>query len=150
MPYARDAVFMGAVVKGNGLADKTIRTYLRNDAGLLVDVTNRLKEAKQPKEDMQALLIKAIAQAAENGHPFTHTGAAGVYDQRNKLPSIFHEMGKHKITNLVQDLLNAKPPLLVKGMAKGSTIDKWLDVPNGPFARGVGEFALGADEVSDE
>ena len=32
------------------------------------------------------------------------------------------------------------------GMASGSKEDKWLDVPTGPFARGVGQFVFGADE----
>ena len=44
----------------------------------------------------------------------------------------------------VQTLLNEG--VLIKGMAAGAKEDKWLDVPNGPFAKGVGEFALGADE----
>ena len=45
---------------------------------------------------------------------------------------------------MVQELLNESA--LVKGMASGSKEDKWLDVPNGPFAKGVGEFVLGADK----
>ena len=45
---------------------------------------------------------------------------------------------------MIQDLLN--DTVLVKGKASGSKEDKWLDVPNGPFANGVGEFVLGADE----
>ena len=32
------------------------------------------------------------------------------------------------------------------GWASGSKEDKWLDVPTGPFARGVGQFVFGADE----
>ena len=45
---------------------------------------------------------------------------------------------------MVQDLLNES--VLVKGKASGSKEDKWLDVPDGPFAKGVGEFVLGADK----
>ena len=32
--------------------------------------------------------------------------------------------------------------------AKGSSSERWLDVPGGPFALGVGELALGAGEAA--
>ena len=148
-PFARNAVFQGAVVKANGPADRTIRTYLRAPTGLLVDVTARLRDHRRPDEDLKDALVGAIARAAENGHPFTHTGGAGIYQQRHRLPAAFHAMGRKRLQDLVQNLLNARPPVLVKGMASGSKEDKWLDEPTGPFARGVGEFVHGADEAGE-
>jgi len=145
-PFARNTVFQGAVVKANGPADRTIRTFLRAPTGLLVDVTPRLRESRLPEQDLIDTLVAAIARAAENGHPYTHTGGSGVYQQRHRLPSAFHEMGRKRLQDMVQDLLNRRPPALVKGMASGSKEDKWLDVPTGPFARGVGQFVHGADE----
>ena len=147
--FARNAVFQGAVVKANGPADRTIRTYLRAPTGLLVDVTARLRDHRRPDEDLKDALVGAIARAAENGHPFTHTGGAGIYQQRHRLPAAFHAMGRKRLQDLVQNLLNARPPVLVKGMASGSKEDKWLDEPTGPFARGVGEFVHGADEAGE-
>ncbi len=58
-------------------------------------------------------------------------------------------MGRKRLQDMTQELLNARPPVLVKGMASGSKEDKWLDVPAGPFARGVGEFVHGADEAGE-
>ena len=141
---ARNAVFQGAVVKANGTVDRTIRTYLRAATGLLIDITERLDERRTAAAELTEALVTAIAKAAESGHPFTHTGGAGVYRQRHRLAAVFHEVTRKRIEALVQDLLNES--VLVKGKASGSKEDKWLDVPNGPFAKGVGEFVLGADK----
>ena len=145
----RNAVFQGAVVKANGPADRTIRTYLRAPTGLPVDVTGRLRERRMAAAELTESLVASIARAAENGHPFTHYGGAGVYRQRHRLASVFHGLGRDPLQDMVQDLLSARPPVLVKGMASGSKEDKWLDVPTGPFARGVGEFVHGADESEE-
>lgn len=148
-PYTRNAVFQGAVVKANGPADRAIRTFLRAPTGLLVDATERLREVRRPEQDLLEALVEAVASAAENGHPFTHTGGTGLFKQRHRLPVLFHDMARNKIEGLVQDLLNARPPVLVKGMAEGSKELKWLDVPAGPFARGVGQFVHGAHETGE-
>jgi len=148
--YIRNAIYQGAVVKANGPADRTIRTYRRVETGLLVDVTEKLKESRLPVKDLSDMLVTAVIQAAEDGQPFTHTGNSGVFKQRNRLPVVFHDMGRNKIEKLVQDLLNARPPVLVKGMSDGSKELKWLDVPDGPFARGVGHFTHGAHRVPEE
>ena len=148
--YVRNAIYQGAVVKANGPADRTIRTYRRVETGLLVDVTEQLKECRLPVSDLSDMLVAAVIQAAEDGQPFTHTGNSGVFKQRNRLPVVFHDMGRNKIEKLVQDLLNARPAVLVKGMSEGSKELKWLDVPDGPFARGVGDFTHGAHRVPEE
>ena len=140
----RNAVFQGAVVKANGTVDRTIRTYLRASTGLLVDVTERLDERRTATAELSEALVTSIARAAESGHPFTHTGGNGVYRQRHRLAGVFHDVTRKRIEALVQELLNES--VLVKGKAAGSKEDKWLDVPDGPFAKGVGEFVLGADK----
>lgn len=148
-PFARNAVFQGAVVKANGLADRAIRTFLRAPTGLLVDATERLREVRRPEQGLMDALAEAIASAAENGHPFTHTGGTGMFKQRHRLPVLFHDVARNRIEGLVQEMLNARPPILVKGMAEGSKELKWLDVPAGPFARGVGQFVHGAHETAE-
>ena len=140
----RNAVFQGAVVKANGTVDRTIRTYLRAPTGLLIDITERLDERRMATAELTEALVAAIARAAENGHPLTHTGANGVYRQRHRLAAVFHDATRKRIEALVQELLNES--VLVKGKASGSKEDKWLDVPAGPFAEGIGKFVLGADK----
>ena len=140
----RNAVFQGAVVKANGPADRTIRTYMRAPTGLPVDVTRRLRASRMAAAELSEVLVASIARAAGNGHPFTHTGGSGVYRQRHRLAAVFHDVGRDRLEAMVQEQLNEQ--VLIKGMAAGSKEDKWLDIPSGPFARGVGEFVHGADE----
>ncbi len=142
----RNVVFQGAVVKANGLADRTIRTYLRAPTGLLVDVTRSLLKRRVAAAELSEALVSSIARAAENGHPFTHYGGAGIFQQRHRLPPALHAVGRRHLQTMVQELLSVRPPVLVKGMASGSKEDKWLDVPDGPFARGEGDFVHGADD----
>ena len=123
----RNAVFQGAVVKANGLADRTIRTYLRAPTGLLIDITERLQERRVAAAELTEALVASIARAAKKGHPFTHYGGTGVYRQRHRLAIVFHDVSRNRLQDMIQDLLNDK--LLVKGKASGSKEDKWLDVP---------------------
>jgi hypothetical protein len=140
---SRGLVYQGAVVKTNGPANKEIRTYFRSDIGLLEDISDRLKQNGYPDYSLTDSLVKSIAYAAQEGHPFTHTGGPGIYKQRHRLASTFHNLSRHRIEQLVQNLLNEG--VIVKGMAVGSKEDKWLDVPGGNFALGIGEFQLGAE-----
>ncbi|WP_395461539.1 AAA family ATPase [Wolbachia endosymbiont (group A) of Therophilus tumidulus] len=137
-----NAVYQGAIVKSNGSTDRSIRTYLRSSTGLLEDISEEFKLKKLSDEYLKKILVQAIAVAAEEGHPFTHTGGPGVFKQRHRLPTAFHDVSRHKLEHLAQILLNENK--VVKGMATDSKEDKWLDIATGPFARGEGEFKLGA------
>ncbi|WP_341810245.1 MULTISPECIES: AAA family ATPase [unclassified Wolbachia] len=143
----QNALFHGAVVKANGLADRTVRTYLRNqETGLLEDITIQLTVKNASEKDLKICLIDAVTRSAASGHPFTHTGSTGVYKQRHRLPEVFHSMGRDRLERMVQELLQVKQ--LVKVMSTGSREDKWLDIPTGPFACGIGKFTPGAEDFS--
>ncbi|WP_341823088.1 AAA family ATPase [Wolbachia endosymbiont (group A) of Clivina fossor] len=135
-------IYQGAVVKSNGAADRSVRTYLRSSTGLLEDISEQINAIKSSDEELKNILIHYIKLSAHEGHPFTHTGGPGIFKQRHKLPPMFHNVSRHKLERLVQSLLNDNR--VVKGMAADSKEDKWLDVPTGPFARGEGKFKLGA------
>ncbi|MGI9282438.1 MAG: AAA family ATPase [Endozoicomonas sp.] len=139
--------YQGAVVKSNGPADRTLRTFKRNGVGLLEDLTGRLSGASSSEYELLVALSGAVRMAASRGHPFTHTGGNGIYVQRHRLPDMFHHLSRHKLESMVQALLSERPPRLVKGVAKGSRDHKWLDSSMGPFAKGKGEFSEGADSV---
>ncbi|APR99014.1 AAA family ATPase [Wolbachia endosymbiont of Folsomia candida] len=137
-----NAVYQGAIVKSNGLTDRNIRTYLRSSIGLLEDVSEQLNLNTLSDGYLKKVLMQAIEISSQKGHPFTHTGGPGVFKQRHRLPTAFHDISKHRLERLVQSLLNEGK--IVKGMASDSKEDKWLDVLNGPFARGEGNFSMGA------
>src|SRR5262249_52436850 len=90
---APNAVYYGAVVKSNGPADRTLRTYLRAPTGLLVDVTAPLRDGGKPESELKKMLVACITVAAADGHPFTYSGEAGVHRNRQRLPAPFHNMG---------------------------------------------------------
>jgi hypothetical protein len=136
------AIYQGTIVKSNGAADRSIRTYLRSPTGLLEDISEQINSIKSSDEELKNVLIQYIKLSAQEGHPFTHIGGPGVYKNRHRLPPMFHNISRHRIERLVQSLLNEHK--VVKGMAIDSKEDKWLDIPIGPFARGEGKFKLGA------
>ncbi|WP_422137672.1 AAA family ATPase [Endozoicomonas sp. ALC020] len=142
--------YQGAVVKSNGPADRTIRTYKRNSIGLLEDLTARIKGQQPSTYDLLGVLAGGIRMAASRGHPFTHTGVNGVFKHRHRLPEAFHHMPRHKLENMVQELLNERPPRVVKGTLLGSKEQKWLDSPWGLFADGKGRIEEGADRLKND
>ena len=147
-----NSVYQGAVIKSNGKADRKTRTYLRSNTGLLQDITDQIqltknKYDKSLNDTFKQGMIETIANSAKAGHPFTKTGEAVVFKQRERLPAIFHDISKHSLERMVQDLLQDKQILTCR--ADGSKTTKWLDVPNGPFACGTGEFVHGAEIVQN-
>lgn len=140
-PFARGRVVMGAVVKANGKANLKVTTFLRDPRGLLLDRSQDLRRPSQTDVDLLPALKAAIARAAAEGKPYTKTGGNGVYERRHELPAAFHTVGKHRLAEWVGALLERAE--LVMAMAQGSTVVKWLDVPNGPVARGEAEFVVG-------
>jgi hypothetical protein len=142
VPYAPNRIVFGGVVKANGAARRVLSTYARNDFGLLVDRSAALGVQAVDLSDLRAVLVVAIEAAAEAGQPFTKTGKAGVWENRERLPDELRPLPRAKLAGLVDEALEAGE--IVKATAKGEKAAGWLDVPNGPFAHGIGEFRTGA------
>ncbi len=140
-PFERGRVVMGGVVKANGRANLRVTTFLRDARGLLVDRSQDVARAGKSDVDLLPALKAAIARAAAEGQPYTKTGGNGVYERRHELPEAFHAIGKHRLADWVGSLLDREE--LVKAMAQGSKLVKWLDVPGGPVASGQAVFVTG-------
>ncbi len=138
-------VVLGGVVKANGAARRIISTYVRNDHGLLVDKTALLGSATPPTGDLIGALVVTIEAAASAGAPFTKTGASGVFEMRERLPGELKVLSKSRLHGLVDDALGKS--LIVRSAAKGEKIAKWLDVPGGYFATGLGSFTTGSVRI---
>lgn len=139
------AIVRAAVVKSNEPADRSVRTLVRSPIGLLEDRTAELAPVTAEEIDGAALerLVDAIAAAAADGRPFCkRSPSAGVHARREELPEPFKHLGRNRLEAVVQRLL--EEGRVVGCTAKGSRLTRWLDVPDGPFARGVGEFRTGA------
>jgi hypothetical protein len=143
--YAPNAVVHLAAVKSNDGADRTERTLLRDPAtGALRDVTAALIVRRARRADLGDALVAAVAAKAKAGRPFTKTGVNGLYERRAELGEAFADVAKHTLTGVADDLL--QDGRLVAALASGTAV-KWLDVPEGPFARGSGKFAAGASRA---
>ncbi|WP_250972458.1 AAA family ATPase [Agrobacterium rosae] len=138
-------VVLGGVVKANGAARRIISTYVRNEHGLLVDKTALLGSSTPPTGDLIGALVVTIEAAANAGSPFTKSGASGVYEMRERLPDELRSLSKARIHALVDTALDDTK--IVKTAAKGEKIAKWLDVPGGHFATGLGSFTTGAPHL---
>jgi hypothetical protein len=138
-------VVLGGVVKANGAARRVISTYVRNEHGLLVDKTALLGSSTPPTGDLIGALVVTIEAAANAGSPFTKSGASGVYEMRERLPDELKALSKSRLHGLVDDALSKT--MIVRTAAKGEKIAKWLDVPGGYFATGLGTFTTGAVRI---
>ena len=96
------------------------------------------------KEQIELLdcLVMAIKKAAINGQPFTKTGGNGLYDRRSELPDELATVSRDRLVGMTDALLELGR--LVLCVADGSKLKKWLDVPGGEFALGVGQFQIGS------
>lgn len=143
--WARNRVMKGCLVKSNGPGDREIKTWIRSEAGLLEVRNEQLRSvARERTPALLDSLAAACAEAAQRGQPFTKTGANGLFMRRQELPVELRSLARHPLETYAQRLLEAKR--LVLCIAKGSTSKKWLDVPDGDFALGMGQFATGATE----
>jgi hypothetical protein len=91
--------------------------------------------------ELEKALVTAIATAATKGRPFTKMGVNGLHQRRAELGGELTPLGRNKLEEMAQELEQAGK--IVTALATGTAV-KWLDVPDGPFARGEGAFAAGA------
>ncbi|HEX6015438.1 MAG TPA: AAA family ATPase, partial [Geminicoccaceae bacterium] len=105
--FAPNAVVQGAVVKSNDGASRKEWTLLRDPTGALRDVTAALGIRRASRADLGEALVKAGADGASTGRPFTRTGVNGLYERRAELGEIFADVAKHILVKLADDLLQA-------------------------------------------
>ncbi|WP_245441220.1 AAA family ATPase [Neorhizobium sp. T7_12] len=139
--FSPGKVVLGGVVKANGAARRIVSTYVRNEFGLLVDRTSGLSESAAPQGDLLDALVIAVAGAATSGSPFTKTGAGGLFEMRERLPDELKSLSKGRLDHLATQAL--EQGRIVRAAAKGEKLAKWLDVPGGMFALGLGNFTTG-------
>lgn len=144
--YCPNRVFKGAVVKSNGPADRAVKIFVRNDNGLLEIKNDQIHQATSVSNDLSLdTLANDIGSAAERGFPFTRTGQMGIYKMRERLTQSIRGLSRDKLQSLLNTLIDENRVRCCR--AKGSTVEKWLDVRGGPFWNGEGVFSQGADDA---
>jgi phage/plasmid primase-like uncharacterized protein len=147
IPIKEDTLVYGCVVKGNGQKLSGVRKFIRADHGALIDMTNELRDCVDD-DTLLIALKEIIAEAAEDGKPYTKTGANGLYDRRAELPEPLCLMARGKLWELAETLMASGDVRTCS--AKGSKTVKWLDVTDGSFAVGDGCFAPGFFSASEK
>ena len=142
--YAPNAVVYGAVVKSNDGADRSTWKLLRGPTGTLYDITHTLKSRGGSRDEHLAHLVSAITGAAEDGRPYTKMGGAASTSAGQNSASELAAMSGARLEEMAEELLQAGKVVASMASGSGKTV-KWLDIPDGPFARGEGEFAPGAN-----
>lgn len=137
--YKPGKVVQGTVVKANGEANTKISTFIRNSDGILED--RSLDLLAITGDSIHDDLIEAIKVAAKNGQPFTRTGDNGLFRRRHEMPTHLHHVPRSKFETIADELLQTER--VVTCSLKGAKIKKYLDVPEGPFAQGEGEWKIG-------
>lgn len=142
--YSPNSVVRGGVVKANGPTSRLIATYVRDKTGLLIDCSALLRLSAPKQYDLMTLLRDVIADAAKDGQPFTRTGQSGLYVRRASMPEELR-LSRARLETMAQELLDTAAIVLC--LAPKSTTTKWLDVPGGPFAEGLGDFREGSQTI---
>lgn len=131
--FKRNTMFLGAVVKANGKADDTVRTYMRDaKTGLLNDITTQLRNATPPADDLMDDVEDEIRRAAATLHPFTKSGKSGLYARRNEMAKHLHGVARDRFEAMADRLLEENRIAVVHPIGRGHA----LDVPDGPYAKG--------------
>jgi hypothetical protein len=127
----------GSLVKANhaGAPIGVRRLFTRTNSGALLDRTSSLASHAPTEKQLLRILVEACAEFAAAGLPFTVTGTAGLYTGRADLPEPLATMSKHPLEALGNKAL--EEGLLVKARtAHTQASPKFLDVPDGPLAKG--------------
>lgn len=140
--YQPNRIVLGGVVKSNGAARRILSTYARSEGGLLVDKTSALGATGPAQDDLRTALVIAVEAAAAAGAPFTKTGGSGLFEMRERLPDELRQISKGRLDALASEALERGE--IVRAAGRGEKTAKWLDVPGGQFAVGLGNFTSGA------
>jgi hypothetical protein len=133
-----EALVWGNLVKANhaGAPIGMRRLFARSASGNFLDVTNRLASQGPTEEQLLKLLVETCADCAAAGLPFSHTGAAGLFNGKADLPEPLASMSRHRLEALGTLALDRQ--MLVKTRtADTQASTRFLDVPDGPLATSV-------------
>ncbi len=131
-----ERIVIGQLVKANhaGAPIYRDRFFLRcRDSGRLLDETQRLAPP-EPDAALIDALVTACGECAAAGMPFKLTGAAGLFEGRADLREPLASLSRAKLELLGNQAV--EQGRLVKCRGPGSRAPDFLDVPEGPYAKG--------------
>ena len=133
-PVRDKALYCAEVVKANEPMFSGTKFLLRQDSGLLDDVSRALASAVDTVALMRRVwLLFAIEEYAKQGIFFNKRGeGSGVYEMQHLLHPILQEMTRQEMLDMVNDMLRRKL-IITRKVAGGSGSNKavWFDLPDG-------------------
>jgi hypothetical protein len=131
----------------HGLMEGT-RTLMRDDVGVLRDVTALDLFANVDKRERLAWLIYAVEMATIHGHPYKQgRGFDGLYTRRSELPTMLRHMGEFELKALVESgLQNGQ---LMMTTAPSGKSKSWLDVSGGLLSKDSFEAVIKPGAYND-
>jgi len=151
MKPEQNALWRFGVAKANihGLM-KGERTLLRNNRGLMDDVTHLDMFAGDTYAERVAWLIVACRLAAERGHPYTtgaKNSASGLYRRRAELPPTLRHLGDAELPRLLSAAM--EDGKLVGCSVRGSKSKQYVDAPSGRLASDEAGAEISAGAYTD-
>jgi 5S rRNA maturation endonuclease (ribonuclease M5) len=143
VPYTRNAVFDGAVVKSNGPANREIRHFIRNpDTGLLEDrsVDIRMVNQSSTVQERMRHLVDYVRMREDMGRAVTASGSDGIFealrvDSSGEPCVIFLKNdGESTLRSAIQKACELGQ--IRKYALGGSRTEKWLGTLDGSMSIG--------------
>ncbi|CAH0242892.1 AAA family ATPase [Roseomonas sp. CECT 9278] len=133
-----ETLVWGNLVKANhaGAPIGMRRLFARSPSGNFLDVTNRLASQGPTEEQLLKLLVETCADCAAAGLPFSHTGAAGLFNGRADFPEPLASMSRHRL-EAIGTLALDRQMLVKTRTADTQASTRFLDLPDGPLATGI-------------
>ncbi len=95
LKFTSNLVVRGAMVKANNAETRHVRTFVRNQFGLLEDRTEELREPAN--EELVSMLSNAMATTMM---PFNKSGTRGIFERRDELPGALKILPRKKLHDL--------------------------------------------------
>lgn len=140
--WTRGKVVKGAVIKANDPADMMVRTFVRDDAGVLVEPGRPTPESAKALTDEERELLDDLIWNAQQGTPFSLTGKWGAWgkqDGTQMLSGSWPERDKGVIEKAVRKF--EKLGLVQYGDLKRGGSAKAIDAPGGVYCMQTGTSA---------
>ena len=126
-PPMRNRLYCAAVVKANVPAYTGTKNLLRDETGVLRDVTFAVAAAKGADVERRAWVAFSVGWYADQQFYFTATGTDSPYRHREKLAPCLRDVGRDPMTEMVKALIDGGK-LIQRTVQNHGSKAHWLDL----------------------
>jgi hypothetical protein len=126
-PPMRNRLYCAAVVKANVPAYTGTKNLLRDETGVLRDVTFAVAAAKGADIERRAWVAFSVGWYADQQFYFTATGTDSPYRHREKLAPCLRDVGRDPMAEMVKALIDGGK-LIQRTVQNHGSKAHWLDL----------------------